>query len=573
MVAAAALAAPLAAQERCEQGRVGTITVQTRRVFADSAGAMLSKVYDAANWLHVETRDGFIRRELLFREGDCFDRFRLDESERLLREFPFFQSVSVEALPRSDGDVDVRVVTQDDWSLRLEPRVEFGSGPEVTGVGLAERNLMGTGRLLGLSYIDRPGRDEVGGAYFDPQLLGTRWNLDLRAARTAPGWLVRGRVAYPFLGLVGRWALFQDVRYGEEWFRYVVGDNEERVHLVQPFTQRAFQLGGAGRLIADARDDGTKLGAYGVTLSYERLTYAGSFIHDSTRARALGITETATSAELQRTLSERENLRLNFVVGVRGLEFVERRGLATLRATEDIPIGASADLALGLATKAFGSSDDHLLAAVGLFGGARVAGRWYSLLRANVEARRDYEERRWHDIFGVIDWTNFWELSERHTVVLTSQYSAGWDATIPFQLTLGGPTGLAGLPAHRYPGGARAVARLENRWFIAQAGRLFDLGALVFADVGEIWANDALFGVDSGLRGSLGAGLRLATPSGSRLAYRLEVAAPVRSGVDLADLVLSIRIERFFRLSSGLVDPQLARSRDVGVQAFGQNLR
>ena len=48
-------------------------------------GGLLGWVYGAANALHVKTRASFIRRELLFHVGDCYDPFLLEESGRLLR--------------------------------------------------------------------------------------------------------------------------------------------------------------------------------------------------------------------------------------------------------------------------------------------------------------------------------------------------------------------------------------------------------------------------------------------------------------------------------------------------------
>jgi hypothetical protein len=561
----------LPAQEPCP--RVATIAIQTGRVFDDSAGAVMSKLYDAGNWLHVETSEEFIRGELLFGEGDCFDGFLLGESERLLRQFDFLQSASIESTRREDGDVDVRVVTRDDWSLRLEPRLEFSGVPTFTGVGLAERNIVGSGRGLELVYVDRAGRDQVGGQYSDPQLLGTRWDLNLAAGRTEPGWLVEEGVSYPFLGLVGRWAAFQHARYGEGWFRYVVGDHEKRVILVQPYTRRAIQLGAARRMIQQPTYNGAKLGAYGASLSYERLSYATSFVYDSLRARDLGISENGAALDLAQTLEQRDNLRLNLMVGVQSLRFLKRRGLATLRSTEDVPLGASAEFVLGLASSALGSSDSHVLAALDLFGSLRVTDDLFSLVNADIEARRDFGDRYWHDIFAVVQWTNLWQPNHRRTVVLTGHYSAGWDATIPFQLTLGGETGLAGLASYRYPGGARAVVRLEDRYLVARVGRLFDLGTVAFVDVGEMWANDVPFGVDSGLLASFGGGLRLATPSGSRLAYRLQVAAPLQRHLGFDELVFSVGIERRFETEIGTLDDDLARSRDVGLNTLSRHLR
>lgn len=557
----------------CPDGRVASIRVHPKRVFSDSVPALLSPFYAAANWLHVETRESVIRRELLLKEGSCFDRLRLEESERLLRDFAFLQSANVQATSRPDGDYDITVETKDDWSLRLEPRFELGAGPAITGLGLAERNLAGSGRQLYLRYVDLPGRDEVGARFYDPQLFGTRWNLALDAVRTESGWFLRETLAYPMVALVGRWAAFEDVLYGERWFRYVLGDGEERNELILPMRQEAAQVGAALRFIGPPQGRATKLTTYGLTVSYERLTYGTGFFRDSASSAASPISEKLAADFASLLLRPRETVRLNLVVGIRGLDFIQRRGLITLRATEDLGIGASADLVLGLANSAFGSADSHFLVGVDLYGGARVAGKWYSLLSANAEGRRDYEAREWGDIFAAVQWTNLFQIRPGHTVVLEGRWSAGWESTFPFQLTLGGPWGLSGFAPHRYPGGARAVARLENRQYLTSISKLVDFGTVAFVDAGEMWSNAVPFGLDSGFRASAGAGLLIAAPAGTRLTYRLQMAAPIDRSTGWDDLVFSLRIQRVLRLESQPLDLQLRRSRDIALRTGVRHLK
>jgi hypothetical protein len=543
-------------------------------VFDDGGNGVVSKVYSAANWLHVETRESLIRRELLFEEGDCVDPLRLSESERLLRGFRFLESVNIDTARRPSGDVDVTVSVRDDWTLRVEPRFHLGGGFAVSGVGLAERNLGGRGEAVELLYVDRAGRDDVGASYFDPQLLGSRWDLFLDGARTSPGWTVDAALAYPFLGLVGGWAAFQEVLYSERWFRYVVGDSRDpTTELLLPFTRRSLQLGGALRQRAVPERRATKLGTYGLTLSYEYLGFGDGFFQDGSATVAGNLSEGAASDLALAALRRRETLRLNLIVGVRGFGYVQRRGVSTLRATEDIALGASADLVLGVAVPRLGSSDSHLLVALDLYGGSRVRGNWFSVVRLNGEARRDYEARRWYDIFSALQWTNFWLVNSRSTTEITARVSAGWETTVPFQLTLGGPWGLAGYAVDRFPGGARVALRVENRYNLTTVGKLFDLASALFFDVGRMWANGAVFGENSGWRASAGAGLRIATPAGSRTTYRLQVGVPLESGIGLDDLVFELRVDRLLRLEERPVDLQLARSRDVGVRSATRYLK
>jgi len=561
--------------EHCENGRIASVSVERYPVFDATSNGALSKVYAAANWIHIDTREEVVRRELLFEPGDCFDRLRLSESERLLRNFRFIESARVVARQRSDGDVDVVVETHDDWTLRVEPRFNLGGGFAISGVGLTEQNIAGRGSSIELLYLDRAGKDDVGLTYFDPQLAGSRLDLLLSGVRTAPGWTIDVSLAYPFLGLVGRRSAFQQVLYGERWFRYVAGDSPDgdTPEYVQPMTQGLFELGGAGRKAAGRRGISVKQVTYGLTVSYESLSYDQGFYRDSLAAGDRGLIGNTEEALLSTQLSPRETLRLNLILGYQGLRYVQRRGVSTLRGLEDIAIGGAADMVVGMAGKAFGTNDSHVLFGLDLYGGIRIVGNWFSLLRLDGEARQDVGENRWRDMYAAVEWTNFWLLSSRSVAEITTRFRAGWDATVPFQLTLGGPWGLAGYAPDRFPGGARLAVRVANRHRLTTIGRLLDVGSTAFFDFGRMWANNAAFGRDSGLRASAGLGLRFASPTGSRTTYRLQAAVPIEAGVSARGIVFTLEIDRPLRLESGPTDRQLDRSRDLAVRYAGYHLR
>ncbi|HEY8182657.1 MAG TPA: POTRA domain-containing protein, partial [Thermoanaerobaculia bacterium] len=109
----------LAASIDAQPLRVGKISVEPLDVYSASekqAGAF----YRLADRFHIETRRRVIEKFLLFREGDVYQPERLAETERNLRALGFLKSASVTASAPHDGVVDVRVVTQDSWSIAPE---------------------------------------------------------------------------------------------------------------------------------------------------------------------------------------------------------------------------------------------------------------------------------------------------------------------------------------------------------------------------------------------------------------------------------------------------------------------
>src|SRR5689334_24470829 len=132
----------------------------------------------APTWLnpvHVETREGVIRRELLLREGDSFRKVLADESTRRLRELPALSLVlDVPLRGKSKGSVRWVVVTKDVWSLipDVSLPVDASTGHRTLALALAENNLLGTHQILALHFgFDRYTRT-YGGHYKIPRLLG-----------------------------------------------------------------------------------------------------------------------------------------------------------------------------------------------------------------------------------------------------------------------------------------------------------------------------------------------------------------------------------------------------------------
>ena len=259
------------------------------------------------------------------------------------------------------------------------------------------------------------------------------------------------------------------------------------------------------------------------------------------------------------------SVRVVFLAGQRNVYFQRRRALDAVRGTEDVRLGVEAEIAVGRSLSAFSDGDDLKVDVGFSLAGAPVRSV-VAGVRATASGRRDYGAREgqfeWRSVFGQADGWAYWRPSEasRHTFVAAASVVGGWRTTVPFQLTLGNRAGLRGFPTHAYPGERRWVATVEHRAYLGWPyARLFDLGTALFVDAGQMWAGGDTFGVDSPLAASVGAGLRLAFPPGSRRTYRLDVAVPLTRGYSARDVVFTFGVGQAVGRDLG-DDPQLRRS-------------
>ncbi len=512
--------------------------------------------YGFANRLHVATREEVIRREILFREGKCYSTELLLDSERLLRNTTFIADADIYGIRQPDGSYHVIVDTSDEWSTRLEPRVDSRGGG-LAGLELREDNLLGSGQHVAAYWGQQYDERIYGFSYATPQFLGTLLDAELAVAKTANGTLFSESLAYPFRGEAGRWAWRQRVEHEDRYFEYFAPGDDGLVRVLFPERRRLTDVGGVLRL--GRRGSLTLLGA---ALTGEWIIYPGGMRfadrdeETGVNVPLLGLRPTAFD-----TVS---SVRAVFLAAQRSVYFVRRNSLDAVRGTEDVRMGVEAEIAVGRSLSAF-STDDDLSLNLGLELTGEVGEGLLSGGQLLVEGKRDYGAPlgswEWRNVFGQVDAWTYWRPSpeSRHTLVGAFSAAGGWRTTVPFQLTLGNRSGLRGLPRHAATGSRRAVLSLEDRFFLGWPyPQLFDLGGVAFVDVGRSWAGGS-FGTDPRMYASAGMGLRAAFPPGSRRTYRLDVAVPVAGGGRIRDLEVSIGVGQ----AIGRVmrdDPQIRRS-------------
>lgn len=549
-------------QDACEEGRISDIFIDAHSVFDvtdPDLDPRFAWAYRTANGLHVATREAVIRRELLVQVGDCYRLERLRDSERLVRELLFIADADVFGVRQPDGSIHVVVDTRDEWSTRIEPRIRSSGGWILEGIRVREDNLLGTGRHVSAFYINDRAEQVYGAAYANPQLLGTRWDVAAEGGRTPLGSLLRESLTYPFVGQVGRWAIRQAVSHNDRYFEYFMPESDRLLAVWYPERREWAELGVAHRW----GRRGLNRTLLGASLIGEWSTYPGEpRLAEGQQELVAGPVDIPPVP-----MDSISSVRLMVMTGQRNIDYVRQHALDTVNGTEDVRIGVEAEVAMA-PTIAGLSTDRDLSLDIGLFAAGRLGERFFAGGTLVAEARRDQdsgpEDPEWRDVFGELDAWAYWRPGQgtNQTIVAALTAAGGWHNRVPFQLTIGGESGLRGFPDHVDPGGRRIVTTLEARSYLGwPLPQLLDLGSVAFVDAGRIWAGDVAFGRDSEVRANVGIGLRAAFPPGSRRTFRLDFGVPVTGGA--RGLQVTIGVGQRVGHTAPTGDPQILRSTPV----------
>ena len=568
-------------QAVCPQGSVSRIFIDNHSVFDPASlpdDPRIRWAYRLANRIHVRTRPDFIEAELLLEVGDCYDPGLTRESARILREFRFVASADVFSVPQEDGSRHLVVETRDEWTTKVAGDITFDGGMKLRGVSLVEENFLGRGISLGGYYVDVDERQEVGGLFEIPRLRGSNWDVATSGGRTRVGTAWSQAILHPFVGEIGTFAFRQRASSRQDLFTWNLPEGLPWSQLVAPLEAGSLEITGARRFGTSGR-----FFLLGGGISREWIRPGRSAEVEGVIAGAFDDrtpVPDSVAFPLRTQLGTREATRLNLLLGIRRVGYVERRGLDALTGVQDVPVGREILLSLGPAVGGSGPRDIFLRG--DLFGGVS-SGPWVGQLYLSLEGRQggrsldvgpaeEMERAGPRDILGEAHGFLYRQIptSLPQTLVLKVSAQGGWNTQAPFQLLLGGPDGVRGYAETRFPGGRRVVVTAEHRLRLPSPfPDLADLGATLFTDVGRIEAGDAPWAEPSGWRGTLGGGLRIGFPAGSASVIRLDVAFPLGTNETMGDGRDGPRIILQAREWAGILDTfrseSLGRARRSGV--------
>lgn len=509
---------------------MGRVVVRNHSLFApeDVEGRRFGWALGAANWVHVRTRAGLIRSELLLEEGDCFDAHALAESERMIRDLDFIARVETRAERTEDGAWGIHVETWDEWTTQVGLDFDVESRFQFMGFFVREKNLLGRGLRLTFRYRDFRERNDRLFTLATGRFLGTRANAAIGAGTTRTGAFFNHEISYPYVSEAGRFFLESRLRYEDREYAYLTGDHASVSHVLFPLTDVDGRLRAArrwGRPGALRILGGEVLVIRRTVSDAPRMVVRGDFggavpAHDSLAARL------APQAEPDSWL------RVGVTGGIRRLRFTTAQGLDRVTGVQNVALGSEVLLTVGRTLGTWGTDPLSTYAALDAYLGA-AAGSLTATATFEAEARRldrsPGEGSRWRDIFATGQAQAYLQPggSPLHTFVAGVRGQLRRNQDQPFQMALGGDAGVRSYRDDEVPTGSALVGYLEHRFNPAWLRPTLDLGFLAFADVGRGWASNVPFGQDTGWRRAAGVGLRMGAPAGTGSITRIELAWPV----------------------------------------------
>jgi len=499
----------------CAGQPISDIVVITQPPFTERLPQRLEWVRRTVRRTHVNTRDEVIRRFLLMKVGQACNQIRRAESERILRAQPFLVDARIRVYDDEAGGVRLEVETRDDFSVIFAPLLQLQS-PLLRGMRFGESNLGGSATLAAINWRDGRAYNDVLGAQLENYAFGRGRNeFRLSAQRNRLGQDMRLEVVRPYYTDLQRYAWIGSLGGTREPIEFRRGDLPRNALTVR----REFANVGAVQRVGPVG----RLRLVGASITREvQRTGDRTFLLTPDGVRA-----DTTEAALP-TFRPQRVVRVNALLGVRALRFVPVQGFDALTGVQDVRVGMQLGLIAGRSFVVRQARDrDHFVAAnlyTG-YGGARS----FMALQAVSEGRYDRDAKAWDNFVtsGRLAW--YFRPAVRQTTVIASEWSAGRDMRVPFQLSLADRDG--GLMGHRdsrQAGARRLVFRAEQRLVVPTRLNVADVGFAGFAEAGRLWADQSVpYSMSTPWRGAVGVSVLAAVPPRSRRLWRVDFALPV----------------------------------------------
>ena len=451
------------------------------------------------NAVHVKTREGVIKREVLLQPGDRYDPDVAAESERNLRGLFILAAVRVVPAKSERPDhVDILVVTKDLWSIRLNTQINtVGSLVQLLRVTPTEQNFLGRNQQLSLDFLMLLDTISLGQAFTDPRLFGTRLRLSETAAiilnrSTGKSEGSRGAIDFgqPLYSLAterafdiaGSWQIYRSRTYR--------GADVQEL----PFPDPVNPTGTVPKIYDSKQVQGeaSYTRSYGRRFKTDVSAGIGAYTHRYTAPLDLGLTDEQRAWLVSNYLPRSEDaVYLTAGISFYRADWVVLRNIQTFALSEDYRLGPAIFFVLRYAEPGLGSSLRFLE------GGTTLRYRFYErddLFTATLSAGA-----RFLPLGSIADQTSALvnrrvaaEIVNYSPVIGPGRFALRGLVDIRaqdlnhHQMLLGGGNGLRGVAAEALVGTRSLLFNFEYRTKPLEFHTLH-IGGVLFWDAGTVW--------------------------------------------------------------------------------------
>ena len=416
---------------------------------------------------NTRTRTEVIQRELLFQSGEPLDTLKIIETERNLRRLFFLGDVRINV--QSDSThANITVHVRDLYARALSPQLSGESGELSYGLVALDFNFLGRGQILAITG------NSANIHYQNPRLNGSRKSLITRIGIADEGHDFRFVLSQSFYTLDTPWA-------------YGIGINSKE-QIRRRYTNQT---------LSDRYTDRTDTGDLWLFYSKgDRLKVRPHII--------LNIDDQQFAPTAGYTYAPKDRRRVRLVAGLSlwHPQYEQKQFIRELDRIEDLQIGSSASIRVGLSHKTLGSDRNFLSTSIQLRPRFKFYDNGYAFL--SLFYRTSITQDNTFDRFFQADLLAIAQINTIHTFAFHARFDAHGNPEDNDQLLLGLNRGLRGYLPRRFDGTRRAIFNLEARPTFYRHPFAILAGAF-FLDAGTAWtpnrtSPDFNFGAGLGTR-------------------------------------------------------------------------
>lgn len=469
------------------------------------------------NSLQFKTKDSALQSQLWMHTGEIYDANILIENEQallnpLVRSFALIFPVQISKDP-SDTEVDLLVVTKDIFSWQGSSFISSaGIALGSLQLGLAQTNLLGLNKTVGVNFGLNQKLVNLSAYYFDPSLFASKNQLTVlqgvylaREGLSYEGLKTTFLLTHPLATEDTRWGYTASLTYNDQPYYDFIG---AKVRTFEGLERQYRGLQINPQLIG--------VRSFGKTTKHNL-----SFGYGANFLKYTPLQDNLPQRFTDNVLPYSE-FQSFFVLGYNTFQnrFQAFYDYNTFVMTEWVQLGPSLNLTNNLALNPLGS--DHTFWAPTLKLGASAAPSKDSLFTVSSEFQTRLQDNFLNNQVSISLKAVFPTVFKFGRFVASGTYAQLWNSINNSYFSLGGSAGLRGASYRYYLGRQYWLSNLEFRtqsipWWI------FRFGLTGFYDVGAAFNNSTDFNPTH----DVGLGARILMIPYNRLLIRVDVSVPV----------------------------------------------